>query len=39
MKLAGHERRLHVGPARVFDSEEDAFAASSGASSAPATSS
>jgi dihydroxy-acid dehydratase len=27
VKLAGHERRLHVGPARVFDSEEDAFAA------------
>ncbi len=27
VKLAGHERRLHVGPARVFESEEDAFAA------------
>lgn len=27
VKLAGHERRLHVGPARVFDCEEDAFAA------------
>ena len=27
VKLAGHERRLHVGPARVFDIEEDAFAA------------
>ena len=27
VKLAGHERRLHGGPARVFDSEEDAFAA------------
>ena len=27
MKLAGHERRLHTGPARVFDSEEEAFAA------------
>ena len=27
VKLAGHERRLHVGPARVFDSEEEAFAA------------
>ena len=26
VKLAGHERRLHVGPARVFDSEEDARA-------------
>lgn len=27
VKLAGHERRLHTGPARVFDSEEEAFAA------------
>jgi dihydroxy-acid dehydratase len=27
VKLAGHERRLQVGPARVFDREEDAFAA------------
>ena len=27
VKLAGHERRLHAGPARVFDREEDAFAA------------
>jgi dihydroxy-acid dehydratase len=27
VKLAGHERRLHVGPARVFDCEEDSFAA------------
>jgi dihydroxy-acid dehydratase len=27
VKLAGHERRLHVGPARVFDGEEDAMAA------------
>ncbi len=27
VKLAGHERRLHVGPARVFESEEQAFAA------------
>lgn len=26
-KLAGHERRHHRGPARVFDSEEAAFAA------------
>ncbi|MGI8922095.1 MAG: dihydroxy-acid dehydratase [Solirubrobacteraceae bacterium] len=25
VKLAGHERRLHEGPARVFDSEEDAM--------------
>lgn len=27
VKLAGHDRRLHVGPARVFDSEEECFAA------------
>ncbi len=27
VKLAGHERLGHTGPARVFDSEEDAFAA------------
>jgi dihydroxy-acid dehydratase len=27
VKLAGHERLLHRGPARVFDSEEAAFAA------------
>jgi dihydroxy-acid dehydratase len=27
VKLAGHERTHHRGPARVFDSEEDAFAA------------
>ena len=27
VKLAGHERRHHRGPARVFDSEEDCFAA------------
>ena len=27
VKLAGHERSLHRGPARVFDSEEDCFAA------------
>ena len=26
-KLAGHERRFHKGPARVFDSEEDCFIA------------
>ena len=30
VKLAGHERRLHVGPARVFEREEDAFAAVKG---------
>jgi dihydroxy-acid dehydratase len=27
VKLAGHERLLHSGPARVFESEEDCFAA------------
>jgi dihydroxy-acid dehydratase len=27
VKLAGHERLLHRGPARVFDTEEDCFAA------------
>jgi dihydroxy-acid dehydratase len=27
VKMAGHERTLHRGPARVFDREEDAFAA------------
>ena len=27
VKLAGHERRLHRGPARVFDSEADGYAA------------
>ncbi len=27
MKLAGHDRLVHRGPARVFDSEEDCFAA------------
>jgi dihydroxy-acid dehydratase len=27
VKLAGHERRGHTGPARVFESEEDAMAA------------
>jgi dihydroxy-acid dehydratase len=27
VKLAGHERLLHQGPARVFDREEDAFGA------------
>ena len=27
VKLAGHERLLHRGPARVFDSEEECFAA------------
>src|SRR5437773_4707743 len=27
VKLVGHERRLHRGPARVFESEEECFAA------------
>ena len=27
VKIAGHERHFHEGPARVFDREEDAFAA------------
>jgi dihydroxy-acid dehydratase len=27
VKLAGHDRLVHRGPARVFDSEEDTFAA------------
>ncbi len=27
LKVAGHERMLHKGPARVFEREEDAFAA------------
>ena len=27
MKLAGHDRLVHRGPARVFDSEEACFAA------------
>ncbi|MQA99396.1 MAG: dihydroxy-acid dehydratase [Actinobacteria bacterium] len=27
VKLAGHERRFHRGPARVFESEEECFAA------------
>jgi dihydroxy-acid dehydratase len=27
VKMAGHERKLHRGPARIFDREEDAFAA------------
>ena len=30
VKLAGHGRRLHRGPARVFDREEDCFAAVQG---------
>jgi dihydroxy-acid dehydratase len=35
VKLAGHERRLHRGPARVFDSEEDCFSAVRAGSLAP----
>ena len=27
VKLAGHERRKHTGPARVFEAEEEAMAA------------
>ncbi|MBI3909391.1 MAG: dihydroxy-acid dehydratase [Armatimonadetes bacterium] len=30
VKVVGHERRLHRGPARVFDREEEAFAAVQG---------
>jgi dihydroxy-acid dehydratase len=30
VKLAGHERRTHAGPARVFESEEEAMAAVTG---------
>src|SRR4029077_4511995 len=30
VKLAGHERLSHAGPARVFESEEDAMAAVTG---------
>jgi dihydroxy-acid dehydratase len=30
VKLAGHERRYHRGPARVFDSEEECFEAVTG---------
>src|SRR5205085_3068049 len=30
VKLAGHERTSHTGPARVFESEEDAMAAVTG---------
>ncbi len=35
VKLAGHERRTHAGPARVFESEEDAMAAVTAGSIAP----
>jgi dihydroxy-acid dehydratase len=35
VKLAGHERRRHVGPARVFDGEEAAMAAVLGAQISP----
>ncbi len=39
VKLAGHERRLHRGPARVFDSENDCFDAVSAGTIRPAMSS
>ena len=39
VKLAGHERLLHRGPARVFDSEEACFEAVRRAAFSPATSS
>jgi len=35
VKLAGHERLFHRGPARVFDSEEACFAAVKARSIAP----
>ena len=35
VKLAGHERRLHVGPAKVFEKEEDAMAAVTSGQIAP----
>jgi dihydroxy-acid dehydratase len=35
VKLAGHERRLHSGPARVFESEEEAMAAVTAGAIAP----
>ena len=35
MKVAGADQRLHVGPARVFDSEEATFAAVSGGAIRP----
>jgi dihydroxy-acid dehydratase len=37
VKLAGHERTFHSGPARVFDSEEEAFAAVTRGDIAPGT--
>ena len=37
VKLAGHDRMEHSGPARVFEREEDAFAAVDGKSSSRAT--
>ncbi len=39
VKLAGHERRHHKGPARVFDGEEAAMEAATTGRSRPATSS
>jgi dihydroxy-acid dehydratase len=35
VKLAGHDRKKHIGPARVFDGEEAAFAAVQARSIAP----
>ncbi|MHB8471192.1 MAG: dihydroxy-acid dehydratase [Gaiellaceae bacterium] len=35
VKLAGHERLFHAGPARVFDCEEDCFAAAKAGAIAP----
>ena len=35
VKLAGHERRHHAGPARVFDTEPDAMAAVTGGKIVP----
>jgi dihydroxy-acid dehydratase len=35
VKLAGHDRTMHRGPARVFDSEEDCFAAVKASSISP----
>ena len=37
VKVAGHERMIHKGPARVFDREEDAFEAVQKGKSNPTT--
>ena len=39
VKVAGHERMHHRGPARIFEREEDAMAAATSVRSMPATSS